>query len=155
MGVIYAASHPPDATPWERALHPHASLYLLQQYLRMHPRLRQALSKGITRGQHSIKWSTPAITHRMQIVIDDFLRYHGLRSGGAIKVHVIGPWNQDGGRGSFGVRVNIEPEVLMGEGSGIVPTREEAAFAGDALAWVLNALFAYASDIGLKRARFW
>ena len=155
MGVIYAASHPPDATPWERALHPHASLYLLQQYLRMHPRLRQALSKGITRGQHSIKWSTPAITHRMQIVIDDFLRYHGLRSGGAIRVHVLGPWERDDGRGNFGVRVRIEPEVLMGTDDGVVPTREEAQFAGDSLAWVLNALFAYASDIGIKRARFW
>jgi hypothetical protein len=155
MGVIYAASHPPDATPWERALHPHASIYLLQQYLRIHPRLRKALSKAITRGQYSIKWSTPAITHRIQVVVDTFLRYHGLRSGGSITIHILGPWQRDDGRGDFGVAVSIEREVLMGEDDGVVPTHEETEAAEEALTWVLTALFAYSHDIGVKHAKFW
>jgi hypothetical protein len=155
MSVIHAASHPPDATPWERALHPHASLYLLQQYLEMHPPLRKALSKAVTRGQHSIKWSTPAITHRMQVVVDTFLRYHGLRSGGSIRVYILGPWRRNARRGDFSVGVSIEPEVLMGRADGVVPSREETEAAEEALTWVLDALFAYAHEIGIKHARFW
>ncbi|OQY18268.1 MAG: hypothetical protein B6I35_13340 [Anaerolineaceae bacterium 4572_32.2] len=155
MGIIYAASHPPDASSWERALHSHVSLYLLRSYLQMHQCLRQALSKAVARGNSSMRWSTPAITHRMQVVADTFLRYHGLRSGGALRVHILGPWGRDDGRGDFGIRVHIEPEALMGEEDGVVPTREEVAFAEQALSWVLFALFAYAGDIGVKHAHFW
>ena len=155
MNVIYVASHPPDASPWERALHPHASLYLLHCYLEMHPRLRQALSKAVARGSSSTRWSASLVTHRAQVVIDTFLRYHGLCSGDALNAYPVGPWQRGGDRGDFGIVVDIEPQALMGAGDGVVPTREDVAFAERALAWVLFALFAYAEDIDVKRARFW
>lgn len=155
MSVIYAASHPPDATPWEAALHPHTSLYLLQRYLRMHPRLLKALSKAIVRGGGSMRWSTPTITHRIQAVTDVFLRYHGFRSGGSLRVSVIGPWGRDDDRGDFDIRVRLEPEVLMGEGDSVVPTPEEVKVTEDALRWVLISLFVYPQDLGVKRSYFW
>jgi len=43
VGIIYAASHDPSLTPLERAGYPHASLYLLKQYLRLHSALLKAL----------------------------------------------------------------------------------------------------------------
>lgn len=155
MMVIYAASHPPDATPWERALHPHASLYLLQQYLRMHPQLHKALSKAVARGGGSTKWTIPTIVHRMQTVARVFLRYHGLRSGGALRTFITGSWDRNNEDGDFSIQVSIEPEVLMGLDDGVVPTREDARAAEEALSWVLTALFAYAEDINIRHARFW
>ncbi|MBN1936248.1 MAG: hypothetical protein JW934_16385, partial [Anaerolineae bacterium] len=44
MQVVYAASHPENPTPMQEAAYPYASLYLLQRYFDLHPRLRQALS---------------------------------------------------------------------------------------------------------------
>ncbi len=55
----------------------------------------------------------------------------------------------------FGVQVRMHPEVLMGEGDGVVPGQEAVARAEEALAWVLWALFAYAEEIGLKPPPFW
>lgn len=153
--IIYAASHPVDATPWEQALHPHASLYLFQQYLQMHPILCQALSKSITRGSGSMRWSTPVITQRIQTVVDTFLRYHGFSSAGSLWASPIGPWRRRDERGDFDIQVQLTPEVLMGEGDGIVPSHEEVKQTEDALAWVLRALFAYGEDLKLKQATFW
>ena len=155
MQVIYAASYPPDVTPWEHAQHPHASPYLLRRYFQMHPALRQALSKTIARGSSTIKWSTPLVTHKMQIVVDLFLRYHGLHSRGTLSATTIGPWRQPDDRGAFGVRVSLHPEVLLGPESGVLPTPEEVAAAETALAWVLEALFVYSHELGLKSPPFW
>lgn len=155
MTVVYAASHPPDATPWEMSLHPHASLYLLRRYLMMHKDLGRAISKAIARGGGSMRWSTPTITHRVQVIIDLFLRYHGFRSSGSLRASTIGPWERSDHRGDFGIRVHLDPEMLMGDGDGVVPSRDEAKQAADALAWVLRALLAYGEDLGLKQATFW
>lgn len=155
MRLIYTASYPPDASSWQRACHPSASLYLFLRYLQMHPRLRKALSKSIVRGRGSMRWSTPAITHRIQVVTDVFLRYHGFSSGGSLQVHVLSPWERGDGRGNFGVGVSIEPEVLMGQEDGVVPTQEEVEQAAEALSWVLTAIFAYSDDLQIKHARFW
>ena len=121
----------------------------------MHPSLRQALSKAITRGGGSMRWSTPTITHRVQVIIDLFLRYHGFRSSGSLRASTIGPWERSDHRGDFGIQVRLDPEVLMGDGDGVVPSRDEARRAADALAWVLRALLAYGEDLDLKRATFW
>ncbi|MCP4543456.1 MAG: hypothetical protein GY832_40610 [Chloroflexi bacterium] len=153
--VVHAASHPPDATPWEQALHPHASLYLLQQYLQMHPRLHKSISKTVTRGGGSVRWSTPVITHRIQVVIDIFLRYHGFRSSGSLWASPAGPWQRNDGRGDFDIRVRLDREMLMGDSDGVIPSREEVKKVEDALAWVLRALFAYSEDLDLKQAVFW
>jgi predicted transcriptional regulator of viral defense system len=91
----------------------------------------------------------------MQLLFDVFLRYHGFRSGDAIRVHVVVPWQRNDGRGDFGVSVRIDPEVLMGQEDGVVPTRDEAQAAEQALAWVLLALLRHADTLLLKCAIFW
>jgi hypothetical protein len=53
MRVIYIASYPEDATPWQLAHYPHASLRLLRKYLELHPALRAALKKAIERRRAS------------------------------------------------------------------------------------------------------
>jgi hypothetical protein len=155
MRLIHAASFSPDATPWERAAHPAAGLYLIQRYLDMHTQLRKALSKALRRGGGSLRWSTPTITHRMQCVIDTFLKYHGFQSRGTLFAAPLPPWERKDGRGEFGVQVRLHRELLMGERDGVVPTREDVQAAEIALGWVLYAIFAYGREIGLKTAPFW
>ncbi|MBN2005201.1 MAG: hypothetical protein JXA21_17720 [Anaerolineae bacterium] len=155
MQVIYAASHDFAATPWQVAQHPRASLYLLHKYLDMHPHLRALLSKALTRGSGSLRWSLPTILHRMQTVIDGFLRYHGLRNCSTLDARPMAPQLAEDGNHQFGVWVTLNPEILLGDASGVVPDQAATAQAEAALAWVLYALFAYGADLGLKRAGFW
>ena len=85
--------------------------------------MREALSKSITRDSSSLCWSTPTITHRIQIVADVFLQYHGFRSGGSLRVILVNPWQHNDRCGDFDIRVRLDPEVLVGTGDGIVPSR--------------------------------
>jgi hypothetical protein len=152
MRLIYAVSHDPAADSYTRASIPHASLYLLKQYLAMHASLREKLSKTITRGASSIKWSVPTILHKMEVVIAEFLRYHGWQMDGPLSVR---PDLGHNGR-AFDVTVVIRaPELLMTTEDGIVPGRDAVQQTEKALSWVLWALFAHSEDVGLKRAAFW
>jgi hypothetical protein len=156
MGLIHAASHDPEAPVLVQAGVPYASLYLLAQYLRMHPYLRQAVSHAVGRGRGSMRWNVTNVLHRMQVVIDTFLKYHGWRSDGPLLAYPMTPdWNSAASR-TFGVTVRIRnPEVLMEPGDGVVPGRDEIQQAENALAWVLWAMFAHASELGLKTPPFW
>jgi len=155
MGVIYTASHGPGVPIVQQAAYPYASVYLLRKYLGMHPRLRQALSKGMVLGGGSMRWNVTTILHRMQVVIGTFLRYHGYRVGRAVEAVPVSPWDRTDSPRDFGIAVRIHPEVLVGEGSGVVPSREEVKVAEEALVWVLWALFAHAEEVRLKRPPFW
>jgi hypothetical protein len=152
--VIHMASHGPTATPWEAVLHPQAALFLLREYLDLHPQLRTALNAAIVRGSGAMRWSTPTIQHPMLNVGDLFLRYHGLRRGQGLSVSIRPPWKEQSA-GNFEFAVRLQPEILLGTNDGLVSTREEAQQAATALAWCLQALFAYAPDLGLKTAPFW
>ncbi len=153
--VIYAPSHPLNPTPVQQARHPAASLYLLRTYLELHSPLHKALAKAIRRGGGSMRWSASVILHRVQSVIDLFLRYHGYRDSPTLRAMPIPPWKPHPRR-AVGIRVKIHPELLMPEGvDGLVPTRDEVERAEQALAWVLWSLFAYAEALGLPRAKFW
>jgi len=156
MRIVYAASHDPHADLFTQAAQPYASLYLLRKYLQMQPRLRDALSKAVTRGSGSMRWSVSTILHRMQVVIATFLKYHGWRANGPLLAYpALAGWEEEGTQ-TFGVVVRIRnPELLMGPGDGVVPGRGEVRQVEEALAWVLWALFAHSEDVGLKRAVFW
>ena len=156
MRIIYVASNDPHASVLTQAAHPYASLYLLRKYLGMHTRLRDALSKSVTRGSGSMRWSVTTIFHRMQVVIATFLKYHGWRAGGPLLAYpVLSEWGEEGTQ-TFGVVARVRsPELLMGERDCIVPGRDEVQQTEKALAWVLWALFAYSDDLGLKHAIFW
>ena len=153
--VIYAPSHPLNPTPVQQARHPQASLYLLRTYLELHPPLHKALAKAIRRGGSGVRWSASLILHRMQNVINLFLRYHGYRGSPTLQAVPVPSWRRRP-RKDFGIQVKIHPELLMPEGEdGLVPMREEVERAEQALAWVLWSLFSYAEDLGLPRAKFW
>jgi len=155
LSVVYAASHPPDATPWQRAAYPYASLYLLRKYLDLHPRLRQALSKALVRGGGSMRWNTANLLHRMQVVCDLFLHYHGFCSGRSLQVQPVMAWKHQQPTAAFQISVNIRPQLLLGEGDGVVPASEEVVAAEEALSWVLWTLFAYSEVLGLRQPAFW
>jgi len=61
----------------------------------------------------------------MQGVIREFLRYHGYEVGRWLLAVPESSWERGEGPQDFGVRVRIHPEVLMGEGDGVVPGRAE------------------------------
>jgi len=156
MKVIYAASNPPlsyTGFPKERNVFPYASVYLLRKYLEMHQDLRDALSKEMVRGANTVRWTPAVIMHRMQVVIDTFMEYHGWRLGWGLHAYPTMP-DVHGEDASFGVWVRIRPEVLA-EDEEALPDDLEVHHAEQALAWVLTALFRYAGRLGLKRPQFW
>jgi hypothetical protein len=156
LECLYLASHNPQASPLAQASHPAASLYLLNLYLGLHPQLRAGLNKALTRGAATMRWNPTNILHRMQTVIDLFLRYHGFRVCRTLQAYPnLAPWDGPDSRG-YGVTVQLHPELLVEEGSDLIPGRAEVQAAEQALAWVLWALFAYADDlVELKYAPFW
>ncbi len=155
MQIIYAASHDGQTSLLEQASMPWASLYLLERYLEMHPQLRKALNQAINRGGTAMRWNTTTMMHRMQVVIDVFLNYHGWRCNGPLKVFSAVSWENDEPH-AFGVTVRISNrELLMTERDMLVPTENQKRAMEQALAWVLYALFAYAQHIHLTIAPFW
>jgi len=155
VGVIYAASHDPSLTPLERAGYPRASLYLLRQYLRLHPALLKALKQEILRGAQAVRWNTITITHRMQVVSQKFLRYHGFGDEGLLLVQALSAdWNASEPQ-TFRIQVDVFDTAVVCEGVDAATARGLTQAAEQTLAWVLRALFAYAEDLGLPRAPFW
>ncbi|MBN1921174.1 MAG: replication-relaxation family protein [Anaerolineae bacterium] len=149
MRIIYAASYPDEATPWQLALHPYASLFMLRKYMQMHPRLTDALKKAVEGRASRITWNPTTMLHRMQVTIDVFLKYHGFCNAGGLQAYPISNWSREDGSADFRVTVDLHPEMLIGERSDVVPLRDEVRAAERALAWVLYCLFAYSEEIGL------
>ena len=150
MRVIYAASYPEDATPWQLSLYPYASIYLLRKYLELHPLLRLALKKAIEGRTSRTTWNPTMVMHKMQDVINVFLGYHGFTNAGGLSAYPTSNYNRAGKAGDFKAAVSLHPEMLPGH-------EHKTYFANDftepterALAWALWALFAYSPHIGLK-----
>jgi hypothetical protein len=143
-------------SPLARASLPHASVYLLNRYLAMHPNLRTALNNAIQRGSGSVKWSVATILHRMQQIIRVSLKYHGLTPDGPLVVEAASSSYGSSGPRDFQVRVRIaDRELLMGDHDGVVPGKNQVARVERALAWVIWTLFIYSDELDLKHAPFW
>ncbi|MBI9045171.1 MAG: hypothetical protein JEZ06_11845 [Anaerolineaceae bacterium] len=156
MELIYLASHDDNADILQQAAMPWASIYLLQQYFNMHPQLRKNIVKVLRRGGPSMRWNPTNILHRMQIVLNTFLSYHGWRTSGVLKVYpVIPSWDLEDSK-TFGIVVSLrKPEILMVTKDGVLPDREETALAEKSLGWVLKSLFSHSERIGLGQVTFW
>ena len=87
MRTIYLASHDPFATALARGGVPRESLYLLYHYLRMNPGLLQLVEQTIQMDARRIHWNQSTALHRMQVVIDAFLEYHGWQSDGPLRAY--------------------------------------------------------------------
>ncbi len=149
MQIIYAASHNQDASPLEQAGMPWASLYLLTRYLEMHPSLRKKLGQAINRGGNAMRWNPTTILHRMQVIIDVLLGYHGWRSSGPLTAYSsTSSWSANEPH-SFSVVVGItKKEILMLPTETIVPGTDQEEQVERAVAWVLWSLIAYAPYLG-------
>jgi hypothetical protein len=123
---------------------PVISIYLLREYINMHPELLTRLRQSIHFNKTKMVWTQQNILHRMNAVIRTFLGYHGWRSSEVMKIYatIVGE-----GRGDYQVKcawVNMPPQF-----SGQSREIEKA------LEWVLWALFEYAEDLGLGKPEFW
>ena len=154
--LIYLASHDPFAPALLRSGTPHESLYLLDQYLQMNPALRQLIEHTMQMDARRIHWNQSTALHRMQVVVDAFLEYHGWQSSGPLLAYAFTPDYQYRGPRHFSVDVEItNPEVLMPEETALVPGQQEIKILEQSLAWVLTALFAYTHHLSLKKPPFW
>jgi len=92
----------------------------------------------------------------MQVVINMFLSLYGWRSDGPLTVFAsLSNWSEEENR-TFNVTVQIRnPEVLMSPQEPVVPACDGIQKTGQALAWVLWALFAYSVELNLGRVEFW
>jgi len=81
--TIYSASNSDHSYSTDL---PHESVYLLKRYLEMHPMLTERLRKILHQGKGHIRWNYITIVHRMQMIINCFLAYHGWQSGNSLKV---------------------------------------------------------------------
>jgi hypothetical protein len=156
MRTIYLASHDPFATALARGGVPRESLYLLYHYLRMNPGLLQLIEQTIQMDARRIHWNQSTALHRMQVVIDAFLEYHGWQSDGPMLAYSYTPDYQVRGPRRLSVNVEItDPEILMPAETEVVPGKQEIQILEKSLAWVLSALFAETHHLGLKKPPFW
>lgn len=143
--TIYEAAHGMEHNTFDEvASVPLVSIYLLREYLNLHPELLTRLRQSIHFNKTKVVWTQQNILHRMRIVIRTFLAYHGWRSSGVIKIY---PTIDGDGRGDYTVNCvwHSIPNRFRRRNSDIT----------DALQWVLWALFEYAEDLGLGRPEFW
>lgn len=122
----------------------------MRKYLTLHPELRAALKKAIEGRASRITWNPTTMLHRMQIVIDVFLRYHGFANHGGLRAYPLSNFNRSDEAGDFKVAVRLHPEMLLGHKDGVILSRDVILPAEKALAWVLWALFAHSPEIGLE-----
>jgi len=156
MRMIYLASHDPFAPALSRSGMPFESLYLLDQYLKMNPSLRQIVEGTTQMDARRIHWNQSTCLHRMQVVVDRFLEYHGWQSNGPLLAYSHTVDYQSRSPRRFSVSVEItNPEIMIAEEIAVMPGKQEIEFLEKSLTWVLTAIFAYTHHLGLKKPPFW
>ena len=156
MRLIYVASHDPFLPALQLSGVPYESLYLLDQYLRMNPALRQQIERTTQMDARRIHWNQSTCLHRMQVVVDRFLEYHGWQSNGPLLAYSHTVDYQSRSPRRFSVSVEItNPEIMITEEIAVMPGKQEIEFLEKSLTWVLTAIFAYTHHLGLKKPPFW
>lgn len=143
--AIHEGSYPKDNLYYDDAAGiPIISVYLLAEYLKIHPELMKILRRRMHFNRSRIVWTQQNILHRMGIVIRAFMGYHGWAVN-KFKLDAYAIFDRE--RGEYVVVVTIEslPEGLEYDGYHIKRS----------LQWVLQALFEYGEDIGIGRPEFW
>jgi len=153
---IYEASYYPGSDTTEYAGFPQRSLYLLHKYLNAHQnrplfdQLRAAMPYLQYQASAGIIGFRNALT---KIYWDIFLRWHNLARGGPLQVVIQVPDFQDR-RSEFYVQIHItnnrmvDPPYQIVEKDRYSMTYRDRR-AEEALAWVLEALYLYAYELGL------
>ena len=139
---IYMASHPRDPRSNLWMLPPDDSVFLLKEFLNMHPDLKQQLRTSLHYTTSKWSWSGRTIIHRMQHTIDTFLKFFGWRNSNTFSARAV-----YGEAHSFDVEINSSTRFF-----GEYPENTETT---EAFAWVLRQLFERAGELGLGRPKFW
>ena len=115
MRLIYLASQDPFSPALVRSGVPGASsLYLLDQYLKMNPALSQLVEQTIQKDARRIHWNQSTALHRMQVVVDAFLEFHGWQSSGPLLAYSYTPDYQAHSPRHLSIAVEItDPEILL------------------------------------------
>lgn len=146
--VVYSIYSASNSDQYYCSVLPHESIYIFRRYLEMHPTLTFRLRATLHQGKGHIRWNNVTIVHRMQLVINCFLAYHGWQCGDHIKLKTVSDgWS---GPGNFGVQIE---KLNINFGNKVEWSGEYVIYR--ALAWVLWALFEYAEDLNLGRPEFW
>lgn len=154
LTLIYTASHDEALTARQQAAMPEASLYLLRRYLLLHPDLHQALQRAIKRGGAAMRWNVAICLHKMQAILDVFLRYHGWVSGRQLLTRPR-PGELEDETPLFTVGVRLDPHLFISIEDPTPPDKTRMARTEHAVSWVLSALFRYAEALDLPRLAFW
>lgn len=142
MLFIYKASHPDDRRSVLWLLPPYDSVYLLKEFLNMHPGLKQRLRTSLHYNTSKWSWSGRTILHRMQHTINTFLGYFGWRNSYSFSARAV-----YGEADSFDVQIASSPNFFGG--------LQESTQTKESFAWVLRQLFERAGELGLGRPKFW
>mgnify|MGYP001373269787 CR=1 FL=1 len=155
MRLIYVASHDQSLPPLVQAGVPHASIYLLGQYLRLRG-IRKQLYRAMNSGRGNLRMNLSMVMHRIQTVVNAFLKLNGWRSYGPLQVNVATSFWEDSGPRTYKIEVRIrDPQILIPADETLMPSRNEVEFTEQALAWVLQALFEYSQELNLGSPEFW
>ena len=156
LRLIYLASHDPFYPASQRSGIPYESLYLLKQYLDMQPRLRTRVIETTQMDARRIHWNQSTALHRMQLVADAFMAYHGWSTDGPLVVYACTPDYLARSPRRFTLIAEIrDREILMAPEADIVPGTGEIEILEKSLSWALSALFTYHQFLGLPKAPFW
>ena len=102
-----------------------------------------------------MRWNPTNILHRMQIVVDTFLRYHGWGNRGNLQASPFTPdWRAAGSR-AYQVQATLSKKELLLPQNSLVPVSGEIEQLEKALSWVLSALFSHAQALDLGYPPFW
>ncbi len=150
LRTIYESSHYKGGPVFERAEMPIMSLFLLFRHLHMaqNADLLKDVQRAWAATQRSLYHGVNLFRDAYTRMCWTFLRRHGFGPGGPLEIRVVVPGFQD-------ERSDVHVDVRITNGYLIIGEDNLLAYgdirrAQDALSWVLEALWAYGEDLGLK-----
>ncbi len=150
MRSIYEASHYPNGPVMEYAALPVLSLVLLHRYLHMHQneRLLEIVQRSLGEVHRSQAKGINLFRDAFTRMTWEFLRYHGLGRGGPLSVLVVVP-GFDSERSEIFLDVSIRSRELIIDEYGVYIDGDTAK-AETALAWVIEALWTYSTELEIN-----
>ena len=151
MLFIYKASHYRHSPTLDYATLPVESLYLLRRYLHAHQNaaLLSKIKQGLANAAKNADGVTRYRNAMTQFIWNVFLRWHGFARGGPLRVKVEPPGFETG-RSDFYVEVHVSNPDMFDHPYVFRSGTYEMEPEEQALAWVLEAMVNYPTELGLE-----
>jgi hypothetical protein len=148
---IYKASHYRHSPTLDYATLPVESLYLLRRYLHAHQNaaLLSKIKQGLAIAAKNADGVTRYRNAMTQFIWNVFLRWHGFARGGPLRVKVEPPGFETG-RSDFYVEVHVSNPDMFDHPYVFRSGTYEMEPEEQALAWVLEAMVNYPTELGLE-----